>query len=197
VSAAERDKWNERYRSGGYEGRVHPTALLAEWAPRWRAGRALDVACGAGRNALFLAAAGHEVDALDISAIALERGADTAAARQRQLQVRWIEADLDSDLDTALPQNTYDLIVWVRYINAALMPHLLRRLRENGHLLCEQHLVTTEAVVGPQNPAYRMQANELLRSAADLQVLHYFEGLVVDPDGRAAALAQLVARRTS
>ena len=194
MSQAERDKWNERYRSGSYEGRDHPTALLAEWASRLRAGRALDVACGAGRNALFLAAAGHEVDALDIAAVGLERGRDTAA--KRQLDLRWIEADLDADPDEALPHTSYDLIVWVRYINAGLMPHLLSRLSDGGHLLCEQHLVTTEDVVGPRNPAFRLQPNELLHCAAQLQVLHYFEGLVVDPDGRPAALAQLVARRT-
>ena len=195
MSEAERDKWNERYRSGSYEGRVHPTALLAEWAPRLRTGRALDVACGVGRNALFLAAAGHEVDAIDISGIALARGRDTAA--KRQLNIRWIEADLESDPDTALPKESYDLIVWVRYVNARLMPHVLSRLSERGHLLCEQHLVTTDDVVGPRNPAFRLQSNELLRSAGDLHVLQYSEGPVTDPDGRAAALAQLVARRTA
>ena len=65
MTQAERDKWNERYRGGSYEGRDHPTALLAEWAPRLPPGRALDVACGAGRNALFLARAGYSVDAVD------------------------------------------------------------------------------------------------------------------------------------
>jgi SAM-dependent methyltransferase len=194
VRHTERDKWNERYRGGSYEGRDHPTALLAQWAPRLPPGRALDVACGTGRNALFLAAAGHEVDALDIAAEGLARGRETAA--KRGLDIRWIEADLDSDLDAVLPRDTYDLIVWVRYINSSLMPHLLQRLRARGHLLCEQHLTTAEDVVGPRSPAFRLQPDELVSSVTDVQLLHYFEGLVTDPDGRRAALAQVVARRT-
>lgn len=195
MSDAERDKWNERYRSGAYEGRDHPTALLTQWAPQLPPGRALDVACGAGRNALFLAAAGHEVDAFDISSIGLTRG--RAAADARRLHVQWLEADLESAAGRALLHDRYDLIVWVRYINPDLMPHLLSRLSERGHLLCEQHLVTTQDVVGPRTPAFRLQAGELLRAAAGLQILHYAEGLVTDPDGRAAALAQLVGRRTA
>jgi SAM-dependent methyltransferase len=195
VSEAERAKWNERYRAGSYEGRDHPTALLAQWAPRLPAGRALDVACGAGRNALFLAAAAHEVDAVDISSIGLQRGRATAIARQ--LNVRWLEADLETAAGRALLHERYDLIVWVRYINPDLLPYLLTRLSERGHLLCEQHLVTNEDVVGPRAPAFRVQAGELLRAAAGLQLLHYSEGLVTDPDGRVAALAQLVGRRTT
>lgn len=194
MSHAERDTWNERYRGGSYQGRDHPTALLAEWAPRLPPGRALDVACGAGRNALFLAAAGHEVDALDIAAEGLARGRETAA--KRGLHIRWIEADLDSDLGAVLPRDTYDLIVWVRYINSSLMPHLLQRLRPRGHLLCEQHLTTAEDVIGPRSPAFRLQPDDLVSSVTGVQLLHYFEGLVTDPDGRRAALAQIAARRT-
>lgn len=192
MSEAERDKWNERYREGCYESREHPTALLADWAPRLSVGRALDVACGAGRNALFLAAAGFRVDAVDISDVGLERA--RGAAARRGLGVRLIAGDLARP-DECLPDERYQLIVWVRYVNAELMPHLIRRLAPGGHLLCEQHLVTTADVVGPRSPEFRLQPNELLRSAAELLVVHYSEGIVVDPDGRRAALAQMVARR--
>jgi tellurite methyltransferase len=195
LSQAERDKWNERYRSGSYEGRVHPTALLAEWVPRLPAGRALDVACGAGRNALFLAGRGYAVDALDIAESALERG--RAAAEERGLAIRWIAADLDAEDDSALPAASYDLILWVRYVNAGLMPHLVRRLVPGGYLICEQHLVTTAEVVGPSGGVFRLQPGELRSSAAGLSILDYREGLVIDPDGRTAALAQIVARRTA
>jgi SAM-dependent methyltransferase len=191
VSEVERDKWDERYRSGSYEGRTHPTALLAEWLPRLPVGRALDVACGAGRNALFLAAAGFEVDALDISAVGLERGRRTA--QQRALNLHWLCADLDADPGDALPAITYDLIVWVRYINHDLMPYLAARLNAGGHLICEQHLATTANVIGPTNPAFRLEPNQLRDSAQGLRVLEYREGEITDPDGRLTALAQLVA----
>lgn len=193
MTQTERDKWNERYRSGCYESREHATALLAEWAPRLPRGHALDVACGAGRNALFLAAAGFTVDAVDISEVGLERA--RAAAAARGLDVRLIAGDLASDAGAALPEARYDLIVWVRYVNGALMPQLLERLAPGGHLLCEQHLATTADVVGPRSPEFRLQPNELLNAAAGLEILYYSEGIVVDPDGRRAALAQMIARR--
>ncbi len=192
MSQADRDKWNDRYDSGSYEGRTHPCALVAEWAPKVPAGRALDVACGAGRNSLYLAAAGFSVDAIDISAVALERA--RAAAASRDLTIRWIEADLDADPDGALPNVQYALIVWVRYVNPRLMPSLLRRLQPGGCLICEQHLTTLLDVVGPKTAAFRLAPGELGKSAETLETLFYEEGPVLDPDGRTAALARLVAR---
>ena len=150
------------------------------------------MACGAGRNALYLAAAGFDVDAIDISSVALERA--RRSADERGLAVRWLAVDLDEDADRRLPNGPYDAIVWVRYVNRQLMPSLLRRLRAGGYLLCEQHLTTTIEVVGPKSPEFRVEAGELRASAVALDVLFYREGLVTDPDGRTAALAQLVAR---
>jgi SAM-dependent methyltransferase len=188
VSTIDRDKWDERYRSGAYEGRTHPTELLAEWLPRLPKGRALDVACGIGRNALYLAEKGYAVDAVDISSVALERARETA--RARHLAIHWAELDLESE---ALPDERYDLIVMVRYTHLALVPQLVARLAPGGHLLCEEHLQTHREVVGPTNARFRMRPNELLNAAKrDLRILYYREGLIDDPDGRTAALAQLV-----
>jgi SAM-dependent methyltransferase len=192
VSAAERDKWDARYRDGAYEHRTNPTALLAEWLPRLKPGRALDVACGAGRNALFLAAHGFAVSALDISAVALERGRRAAAASG--VDVDWLCADLDDDPAVALPPGPFDLIVWVRYVHRALMPHVIARLGAGGVLLCEQHLATTAEVAGP-SAAFRLVPGELARSARDLDALFAREGLLADPDGRTVALAQVVAAK--
>ena len=192
MSRAERDKWDARYRAGAYEERAHPTALLAEWLDRLPRGRALDVACGAGRNAVFLAAAGYAVDAVDISSAGLDRG--RATAEERGVDVGWLCADLE-ELAGALPRGPYDLVVWVRYVNAALWPEIVSRLAPGGHVLVEQHLVTSADVVGPTGAAFRLAPGELVRAAADLEAIYEHEGLIVDPDGRTAALAQLIARR--
>jgi tellurite methyltransferase len=185
-----REKWNERYRSGAYATRTHPARLLAEWLPRLPRGRALDVACGAGRNALYLAEHGYTVDAIDISSAALERARKTAA--ERGVEVNWMELDLES---AALPEERYDLIIMVRYTDSALLPRLIELLDEGGYLLCEEHLLTFRDVVGPKNPAFRMRPNELLGLATGLRVIYYHEGLVEDPDGSLAALAQLIGCR--
>jgi tellurite methyltransferase len=192
VSRAERDKWDERYRSGAYADRTHPTALLADWTDRLPHGRALDVACGAGRNALHLATHGYAVDAVDISSAGLERG--SAAAERLGVAIDWHCADLEED-PQALPRGPYDLVVWVRYVNAALWRPLVERLAPGGHVLVEQHLETTAEVVGPRGSRFRLAPRELERAAAGLAIVHYHEGLVIDPDGRTAALAQLIAKR--
>ena len=74
------------------------------------------------------------------------------------------------------------------------------RLAGNGIFLCEEHLESDEDVIGPKNPSYRLARNELRRSVTavakrDDEVLYHHEGRVTDPDGRDAALAQLVLRR--
>ncbi len=195
MSATERDKWDARYRDGAYEGRTHPTALLAEWLPRLPRGRALDVACGAGRNALYLAANGYAVTALDISQVALDRG--RAAAAERGLAVEWLCADLDENPERALPPGEFQLIVWVRYVHGTLMPHLVSRLAADGVILCEQHFASGAPVAGPRSAEFRLPPGALRRSAQGLRVAHAYEGLAVDPDGRSVALTQLIGRKTA
>ena len=134
---------------------------------------------------------GFRVSALDISAVALERG--RRAAAERGLDVEWLCADLDEEIEQALPAGGFDLIVWVRYVHPELMPHLIARLDDGGTLLCEQHLATTAQVAGPTSAAFRLAPGTLLETAQNLQVLHSYEGPLVDPDGRDVALAQLVA----
>lgn len=198
MSIADRDKWDRRYREGGYAEREHPTALLEEWEARLPRGLALDVACGAGRNSLYLGSTGRRVHGVDISRAGLERARARAAARA--LDVRFTEADLEEQACAWAAPEPYDLIVLVRYVNRPLLGRLAAALADGGHLLVEQHLVTSADVVGPSTPEFRYAPNELLRAAVELpepalRILFYRESIVEDPDGRRAALAQLVACR--
>ncbi|MCY3620387.1 MAG: methyltransferase domain-containing protein [Gammaproteobacteria bacterium] len=191
MSTADRDRWNARYAEGAYESRRHPSQFLEQIAHRLpETGRALDLACGAGRNAIYLAHRGLAVDAVDISTLALERGRVDAA----RLPIRWIECDLDDGFETGVD---YDLIVNIRYVNPPLVSRLLESLRPGGVLVVEQHLATTADVIGPKNPAYRVEPGELARVASGMVVERIDEGLFDDPDGRRAALARLVARKPS
>jgi SAM-dependent methyltransferase len=151
-------------------------------------GRALDVGCGAGRNALRLAEAGYRVDAMDISRHALARGADTAA--DRGLSVNWIEADMDEMVPEA---GAYAVISVVRFMNRAMPGRLVAALAPGGWLLFEHHLMTSRSVDGPRGDGFRLVPQELLRSFASLRVIHYSEAIADDPDGRPMALARLVA----
>jgi len=200
MSQADRDKWDLRYREGAYSERTHPSALLSEWLPRLDVGsaqpRAVDVGCGAGRNALYLARMGWLVDALDISQVALDRLA--ASAAEEQLPIACTLTDLEGS--SALPrvlatERRYDLVLMMRYTNLPLIRDLERVLSPGGYLMVELHLQTDADVVGPRNPKFRVAPGVLGEAADGLEMLEYFEGIVDEIDGRRAALAQLIARR--
>ena len=191
MSDADRCKWDVRYAGGAYEGRVHPSPFLVECGALLPdRGLVLDLACGAGRNALYLARRGLTVDAVDISEVALARGRCESAG----LSIRWLQRDLDEGFT---PRHHYDAIVNFRYVNLPLLRMLLPWLRPGGLLLVEQHLVSEAEVVGPKNPAFRVAEGDLAALAAGMCVLHFQEGFVDEPDGTRAALARLAARRPS
>ena len=188
MSEADRRKWQSMYETGRYEARTLPTPLLEQWLPSLPRGRALDIACGVGRNALRLAEAGYRVTAVDIAPAALGRA--RAAAAARGLEVDWQTADLDDFQPAAA---AFDLVVCARYVNRRLMPRLSAALAQGGWLLFEHHLRTGLDVNGPRDPDFRLAPNELLSAFRDLRVMEYHERLVTDPNGMRMAVAQLVA----
>ena len=190
MSDADRVRWDGRYREGAYQDRMHPSEFLVEQADTLPQGHALDLACGAGRNAIYLASLGYQVEGWDISAEALARAA--ARAEQEGFEILWRPCDLEQ---AELPRARYDLIVQIRYVNCELTTAIVNALKPGGVYLCEQHLVTDREVVGPANPAFRVETGELRDSVAELCIETYREEYVADPDGRPAALARLVARK--
>jgi SAM-dependent methyltransferase len=190
LSQIDREKWDRRYREGAYAERRHPNVFLAESVKDFPVGRALDLACGAGRNALFLAGLGYQLDAIDISAEALSRGENRA--QELGAKINWLRHDLDEPLRL---EGGYQLILLIHYVNLSLLQQLGSLLAPRGILLCEEHLETSEQVVGPSNPAFRVRPGELREAAAGLDILFVQEGLVTEPDGRRAALSRLIARK--
>lgn len=170
MTREERDAWNERYANGTYTARSEPTPFLVEWLPRIPVGRALDVATGTGRNALHLAEAGFDVDAVDISEVAVQRGRDEA--ERRGLDIAWTVGDLDED---PLPPDAYDVITVIRYRSPSLWPRLRAALAPGGWVIVDHHLRTHLDAAGPRNPAFRLEPGELLDAFADLRVVHYTE----------------------
>lgn len=191
MSDQDREKWNQRYRDGAYAERNHPSVFLEKWVGSAPSGRALDVACGAGRNALYLARQGFAVDAVDISAEAIARG--QGSAEQLGLEINWLEQDLEDA--PLLLEPGYQLIVLVRYVNLPLLRELVSLLAPGGMLLCEEHLESSAGVIGPRNPAFRVKPGELAAALEGLELIQLDEGLSTEPDGSLAALARVVARR--
>ena len=192
MSDADRERWNARYASGEYAARTHPSPLLAAWIDRLPRGRALDVACGLGRNAIHLAANGFAVDAMDISGVALAKARERAEAAG--VAVHWIETDLDG---LEIERDAYDVIVVARFLDRPLIPRLVDALRPGGHVVYDHHHITPVDVAGPSSPRFRARPNELLERFRTLRILSWEEGIVTDHDGRRVALARLVACRGS
>lgn len=184
-----RERWDQRYADGSYTPRTEPTPLLAEWLDRIPVGRALDVATGTGRNALLLAERGFDVDAVDVSEVAVSRAREAAA--QRGLDVRFRVVDLET---ADLPGSGYDLVTVIRYRDPALWPRLVGALAPDGWVVVEHHLRTHLDAAGPQSEAFRLEPGELLRAFGDLRVVHYDERVEpADLSGGVYVIARMVA----
>jgi SAM-dependent methyltransferase len=187
-----RERWNERRLAEGLE--PFPDAP-ADWLVEHRellgaGGRALDVACGDGRNARYLARLGFEVDALDVSDITID--ALRAAAPERAPGVRARVADLERE---TLEQDAYDVVVNFNYLQRDLFGALERALAPAGLLLFETFGPAHLEELGKRvNPAFVLEPNELLHAFGGLRVRRYREG-VVERGGGTRGVASLVAQR--
>jgi len=188
MSKQDRDKWNQRYAEDSYQ-KNNPVTLLEDWLPKLPVGRALDVACGAGRNSLFLAQAGYQVDAIDISPEGLKQAEKKAG--EQGLSINWIEHDLDEPYRY---DRDYDLIIVMWYVNFALITRLCDCLAPGGYLLCEEHLITDQEVIGPTNLNYRVAAGDLREAVSGLDVLFYQESIALNSEGEQIASARVVAK---
>lgn len=156
-----------------HDGR-EPAALLVEFRDRLPKGRALDVAMGYGRHALYLAAAGWEVDAVerDPEAVAACR----ADARRRGVSINVIEADLDV---YRLPASTYDLITCFYFLDRALIPRIRDALKPGGVIVYETFSIENQRRFGtPRRVEFCLQPNELLTLFEGFLVMDAREGLV-------------------
>jgi SAM-dependent methyltransferase len=200
MDETDRERWNRRYSEGAYAARSHPSVLVDEWLGRMTVAaedpRAVDVACGLGRNALYLARAGWTVDALDVSDVALKRLDEQARVEGLNVHCRRVDLSaVGSTIDEALPPNQFDLALVIRYADLSLVSRLGDALKPGGYLIVEAHMVSDEDVIGPKGDRFRVEPGALRTAAARLRILSEEEGLVRDPDGRVAALSRLVARR--
>jgi 2-polyprenyl-3-methyl-5-hydroxy-6-metoxy-1,4-benzoquinol methylase len=137
-------------------------------------GRALDVAMGTGRNAIFLAQQGYEVKGVDISPEAVAEALDKA--RQVGVEIKTEVADLEAGF--LLPINTYDVIICFNYLQRSLIPDMKAALKAGGMMVYETYIVDQAQFGKPSNPDFLLKHNELLEDFRDFRVLRYREGLV-------------------
>jgi tellurite methyltransferase len=155
--------WNERYATGEASDRP-PEPLLLEAVRLRSPGRALDLACGLGRNALYLAAQGWDVVAVDYSRVALDILSERAT---KGLSVHPVLADLEAG-EFSIQPDAWDLIVDCCYLQRSLFPSIRKGIRTGG-------LFAGVFPMSGINPAYLMRPGEGRELFGDWKLLHYEE----------------------
>jgi SAM-dependent methyltransferase len=176
-ATATRTKWDGIYRGLPPGGTPEPARVLAENAHLLPpTGAALDLACGLGGNALFLARRGLETQAVDISAEAIAR-LDTVA-KQLNLAVR---AEVRDAVSRPPAADAFDVIVVSRFLDRSLAGPLVAALRPGGLLYYQTFTREKATPGGPSNPDFLLAPNELLVLFAGLRLVVYREeGLLGD-----------------
>src|SRR5262249_1922213 len=148
-------------------GAPAPAEFLLAHATRCH-GRVLDVAAGAGRNAVFLARRGCRVEAIDIAFGGLQRA--ITAAREEGLQIDAVQADLEC---FPLPRARYDAVINIRYLQRSLFAPLQNAVKPGGIVVFETFLIDQQAIGHPRNPAYLLQHGELRAAFSGFDIVTY------------------------
>jgi len=182
-------EWDARYKSGDHSDEVPDPFLLAS-KPFFEVLRpeaaALDIACGAGRHAVWLAEQGFHVTALDFSLAALAKARNLA--ERRHVTVDLGQADLESSC-VSVGRAAYDLICGFFFLDRPLFPKLIEALKPGGLVIYKTYSVDQLRYPGrPRHPMYLLEHNELLKLFAAFRILQYEERW--QPSGTAAIVAQ-------
>lgn len=167
---ADAEKWNAIYHAGGHD-RAEPVHVLQHYSHLLPvAGYALDLACGTGANAIFLAQHGLRTAAWDISTQAILRLQEKAAGEKCALETRVCDVTAHPP-----PAETFDVIVVSYFLERTLLPAIINALKKNGLLYYQTFIRERVSDKGPHNEDYRLERNELLRLCQGLHIVLYHE----------------------
>jgi len=180
----DKKRWNEKHAT-----KTLPTKaldLLQDNISLTHGRIALDIACGQGRNSIFLAKNGFNVDSIDISDFALDKLSGYEG-------INTILVDLDS---YTISPNSYDIIVNSYFLKRRLFSQIISGLKQGGIVVFETFLNSGEkGFAQPSNPDFLLAKNELLHAFISLRVLYYREYETKNTKGEKVVVAQLVGRK--
>jgi len=185
--------------AAGINGQHYPQQLIAPtpWLvanfhhlPK---GLALDVAMGNGRNAIYLATRGFDVDGVDVDPLVVAHA--RATARRLHAPIRAVVGNVE-DGTYIIPMETYDAIVVFNFLHRPLFRDIKDGLRPGGVVVFQTYLEEQIRFGKPTNPAHLLKAGELAAVFADFEILRHHERVdAAVPGGPPCALAGIVARK--
>ena len=185
MSLKDKEKWDVKYECDNYITGKEPCEWLKSHSGLLTGkGKALDIAGGEGRNAVFAATLGYEVFNMDISEVALAKA--QRLADEKNVKIRIFSADLDN---VSLPENEYDLVLCFNFLERKLFPEIRNTLKSGGILFYETFNVN---YLKHNNfkKEWVLQPNELLNIFNNFHVLRYRE-----MDENPKAFSSIIARK--
>jgi len=188
---SDKKRWDKKFTEKGFALGKKANLFLRKHIDLLPRGRALDIATGEGRNAVFLAGHGFRVDAVDISEVGLRKARELA--REEGVKIRTALADLDT---YPIREEHYDLIANFYFLDRSLIPKIRTGLKKGGRVIFETYLIEQRdlGTRGPRNPKYFLKHNELLRMFKGFRILLYREGIFKENRWK-KAVASLIAEK--
>ncbi len=189
--SSDQKRWDERFKGKEFAFGKEPNPFLKKHIHLLPKGKALDIAAGEGRNAVFLAQHGFDVDAVDLSRVGLKKA--QKLAREIGVKINTIYADLNT---YQIEKEKYDLIANFYFLSRSLIPKIKRGLKKGGKVIFETYILEQRNIgaEGPKQARYFLKPNELLRLFKDFRILFYREGIFKE-GGRRKAVASLIAEK--
>jgi SAM-dependent methyltransferase len=179
--------WDERFSRGDELHGYAPSPPLPQALDANAPGRALDLACGAGRHAIFLAERGWKVHAIDASRVAVQRMLDEAYKRGVSQLILGEVADIESPRFDI--KGEYDLVCDYYFLHRALFAQIRRAVRPGGLFVAALHVRTAPREQG----RFLLEPGELKALFSDWEVVHSREDAA--PEHHRHRVAELIARR--
>ena len=188
---SDQKRWDKRFQKREFALGKEPNPFLKKHIHLLPKGKTLDMAAGEGRNAVFLAQNGFEVDAVDISEKGLKKA--RKLAREKGVKINTFLVDLDQH---PIGKERYDLIVNFYFLRRRLIPRIKKGLKKGGKVIFETYLLEHRKLGtgGPKQAKYFLKPNELLGLFKDFRILFYREGIFWE-GGRKKAVASLIAQK--
>jgi tellurite methyltransferase len=165
-----------------------PACFLVDNIELLPRGRALDIAMGSGRNAIYLAKTGFTVEGVDLSADAVENAQQLA--RAEGVSIKTSVADLERDY--RIEADAYDLIICFNYLQRSLIRQIKTGLKKYGMIVYETFIIDQLQFGRFHNPDFLLRYNELLDMFRDFRCLRYSEGIIENRKAIASLIAQKV-----